>query len=340
MIRLNLVKAARMKSFYPSGIGPRNIALYYDMKFDFQASFLSARTGIETLLSMIMTNSNSTSTTQLNYTTSNYDIMLFKLDQTFDFVTYFKDRITNYKPYFEMKACINSVAQKMYGTSIYKFWMMYIVWYNSPYIYNDDLYWNYTSPFSSITLYDTQGIKIYPNCTDNPITFYSTLLNPQIVDTVNNRKDLFTPDLEFNGTDIIFTMPFYINATSGEISNSTMDERIEKYYNPIKMVFNFVDPVNQLFLADGVKFGNYTSNNYFTSTSIHLTDFQLNYIENDEVGDVLPRLYFLQYPNLFGNVVSFILILAQLSQKLWLLSVFNKFGFLYSNPDYLPVSSK
>ena len=73
------------------------------------------------------------------------------------------------------------------------------------------------------------------------------MTNPAIVNGLNTRKNLFDPTTRYDKDDIIFKYPVYVDIL-GNVSNTTLSQRIENYFNPIELSCDY--------LIEDVKYGN------------------------------------------------------------------------------------
>ena len=124
------------------------------------------------------------------------------------------------------------------GNPSYRVFLTAIMWKVSPYMSENELYWNTTSPVISFKFLDyDNGEKIYlSNCgdTDNQIQLYFPHSSYRFVDRINRQRDYLSPEKQYDLDDDIFCDPVYINK-SGAVFNFTPEERINMYF----LGFNF-----------------------------------------------------------------------------------------------------
>ena len=239
-----------------------------------------------------------------NYNSENLNVDLIKVTNGFEIDSYLKNKKeSSYKPYFQIGNCLNDVKKSSSGNLNIQF----ITWYHSPYYYDPNFIWNYTSHYLTIKIYNDEEYAEIPinGCSgNNQIEFYLILDNPILTKIINENKKHFYKENIFTSDDPIFTEPKYINS-KGKVENSTREERIEKYYFDYLMKFDTFDAKTLNYSTEGLSYETITENNYFKCTSNHLSEFILNYIYNPYPTKIDGRLFFLKHGKLYSNSQNF-----------------------------------
>ena len=138
----------------------------------------------------------------------------------------------------DFQRCLETTMIQSQGNPSYRVFLTAIIWKVSPYMSEQELYWNTSSPVITFKFLDyDNGEKIYlSNCgdTDNQIQLYFPQNTYRYVERINRQRDYLSPENQFDLNDDIFCDPVYINK-SGAVFNSTPEERINTYF----LGFNF-----------------------------------------------------------------------------------------------------
>ena len=230
-----------------------------------------------------------------NYKSDNVNIDLFRMTSSYNLETALETtKKGRYEPFISVENCASVLFEKNKIINL-----QYITWYHSPYYYDSDLYWNYTSHHLTVKMYTTDLDQIsVTECKDKKIMFYFSVYNPDLVDVINDNKFHFIKENVYNTNDSIFTEPKYIES-SGKINNLTREERIEKYYFEYQLILNSLDAKTMSYTTTGMQYENITLDNYLAASSTHLSEFILNYIYNEFPNKIDGRLYFIKHLNLF-----------------------------------------
>ena len=278
----------------------RNSELSYGQQSLVDSNAIELKRMLEYLSSLCFPNSVNN---YWNYKSDDLNIDLIIVSGSFDIDSFLQEKKENiYYPYFKIGNCLNDVKKSTSGNLNVQF----ITWFNSPYYYNPDLYWNYTSHYISIKIYNDELSEVPINsCSDNNnIEFYFSLYNPIMVDIIQPNKIHFTKEYLFTSDDPIFTEPKYIDK-NGKIDFSSRQERIDKYYFEYILEFNTLNAKTLSFNSDGLKYEDITDNYFFKCTSNHLSEFMLNYLYNPYPTKEDGRLFFLKHAKLYGNSENF-----------------------------------
>ena len=237
-----------------------------------------------------------------NYTSDNIQVELFKInkngntniDELMKSLKYGK-----HEPYFQFNDCLET-AKSIDGSQYLN--IQYITWIYSPWYHHNTLNYNYTSNYVEIKLYsdDIKEIEL-KECKDKSnITFYLNLINPDLIDIINNNKFHFKEGNLFKSNDRIFTEPKYI-LSDGSISNMTVEERRDKYYFEYLLIYKNYESRNRELITKNVEYNNLEDNLYFRCSSTHLSEFLLTYEYNPKPNKLLGRFYFLKHYKLYLN---------------------------------------
>ena len=204
-----------------------------------------------------------------------------------------------HEPFFQFNDCLETVKSLDGSQNIN---IQYITWFYSPWYHHSTLNYNYTSNYIEVKLYsdDLKELEL-KECKDNSnITFYLTLINPELIDIINNNKFHFKEGNLFKSNDRIFTEPKYI-LSDGSLSSMTLEERRNKYYFEYLLVYKNYDKNNRDLITSNVKYENLEDDSYFRCSSKHLSEFLLTYEYNPKPDKLLGRFYFLNHYKLYFN---------------------------------------
>ena len=229
---------------------------------------------------------------------------LIQVKNNFDIDSYLKNKKEKeHLPYFQIGNCLNDIKKSTSETINIQF----VTWLNPPYYWNSNLYWNYTSHYIEIKLYNNELKEItnINQCSkDNNIEFYFTLNNPDIVEMLNENRWHFYKENMFSSEHEMFTYPKFIDK-KGNIDDTTREERINKYYFEYILEFDYLDKSNLSYNKDGLSYENITDNYYLKCSSNHLSEFMLNYVFNPYPSYEKGRLYFLSNINIYKNILNY-----------------------------------
>ena len=345
--KFNIIKAQTIKAKFPGGAGPRNIDINYVQKYNFKEALTMFRKSLMNLIQRIIIY-HTINEVKYDFQLKDeyifkglyYKFIIKKIDHNFDFEDYFVNKLKfqkTYEPFFNSKNCFKRVSKRVFYTENYDFWMVYIIWKAPPFIFEETLYKNYTSPAVTLKLFLPNGDEIRVDGCDkqDEIIFYNPLNNPVIIDTVNAKRKLLIKENFIPYNSNYFTDPIYIDDNTGKVySNLTRDMRIELNYTEFYMVYNYFDINEETNLLSNIgnsksisedinenSYGAYYNNftydygylYYFVSNSSHLTDFILNYKLQKPPADQSSRFYFINryvlfkyLPNYYSNYGLFI----------------------------------
>ena len=207
---------------------------------------------------------------ELRFINKNINVYVALINENFEFDTYFDDEKKLYEPYINFQQCLEKTMIQSQGNPSYRVYLSAIVWKVTPFMSDEKLYFNTTSPVISFKFldYDT-GEKIYlSDCgtADNQIQLYFPVNNYNLVDRIKEKKEFLSPENQYGLDDDIFCDPVYINA-SGAVFNSTPEERRQKYF----VGFNFSceyykvpaeDQTNIKLTKETLDYHKYTKENY------------------------------------------------------------------------------
>ena len=211
----------------------RNVTLTKGQPETIQNYFNKIKVSLQSLLDFYALNKK-----EVRFINRNINVYVSEINENFDPEVYFEKEKKLYEPYLDFKRCLESMMIKSQGTPSYRVFLTAIVWKVSPFMSEEELYWNTSSPIISFKLVDyDNGEKIYlSNCgkTEDQIQLYFPMDNYRLVERINRQRQYLSPENQFDMNDDIFCDPVYINK-SGAVFNSTPEERINQYF----LGFNF-----------------------------------------------------------------------------------------------------
>ena len=295
---INDYKIINMKN----GIGSkRNSELTQNQEKIVSVNSESVKSMFEYLTSLCFLNINNN---KWNFKSENAYVDLIQINNNFDIDSYLKNKKEKeYLPYFQIGNCLNDIKKSTSETINIQF----VTWLNSPYYWNTNLYWNYTSHYIEIKLYDDQlkEIKNINQCSnENNIEFYFTLNNPNMAEILNENIWHFYKENMFSSEHQMFTYPKFIDE-KGNIDDTTREDRINKYYFEYILEFDYLNKTNLSYNSDGLSYDNITDNYYLKCSSNHLSEFMLNYVFNPYPSFEKGRLFFLSNINIYKNFMNY-----------------------------------
>jgi len=235
----------------------------------FKKYFEGIRTQTATTTNFMATKLNSTSKL-VNFTSSNMQVMIVQVNNTFNFTDFFKYNIQNYYPYVNMQDCITYIMTKVYKKTKYSVIMSYINWISSPLIYNNSLYQSNTSPEFDLKLFDIdtkEEIQI-TDCSKYPIQLFNPITNQNLPPALNKYKTQLDPTKRILYTDPMFNSRVY-TYPNGTISNSTVEERRNDNFFMMNFTCDHLTDKNGIYsyTSDGCTYVNFTSNYFLCECS-------------------------------------------------------------------------
>ena len=216
---------------------------------------------------------------ELRFINNNINVYVSFINENFAFDTYFDIEKKLYEPYMDFRQCLEKIMIKSKGTPSYRVFLNAIVWKVSPFMSEQELYWDTTSPIISFKFVDyDKGEKIYlSSCgsTENHIQLYFPVKTYRYVERINRQRDYLSPENQYDLDDDIFCDPVYINA-SGAVFNSTPEERRNQYF----LGFNFSckyykvaeeDKTDISLTTETLDYHKYTKENYVQCLANKLT---------------------------------------------------------------------
>ena len=243
----------------------RNATLTKGQPETVQNYFNKIKISLQSLMDFYATNKK-----ELRFINRNINVYVSLINENFAFDTFFDIEKKLYEPYMDFRQCLERTMIQSQGNPSYRVYLTAIIWKVSPYMSEQELYWNTTSPVITFKFLDyDKNEKIYlSNCgdTDNQIQLYFPHNTYRFVEKINKQRAYLSPENQFDMNDDIFCDPVYINK-SGAVFNTTPEERINTYW----LGFNFsckyykVSPEDQtnIFLTnETLDFHKYTKENY------------------------------------------------------------------------------
>ena len=285
----------------------RNSSLTGSQEATFNNTFKKIQNGLFDLITFYSQNSQNFST-PVTYDTNNINILLYGINETFRFSTISSIYKPLYYPYFEMDDCLSFIMKNKYSRTSYKIWMNYNIWKTVPYLYSKELYENITSPMIDINFIDpiTGSQFIFDNCMSYPISHYFPVNNMYLVPFINYKRSMLDPSTQYNVNSSIFNMPIYI-APSGQVTNDTVNQRIDKYFINYNFTCKFFNISTNKFDDLGMSYYNF-SLNYYNCKSSHLTSFIVDFFQILPIFQIYGRFYYVPHYELFfysGNYSNY-----------------------------------
>ena len=228
------------------------------------------------------------------------DLLKFEKNDNIDideFIKLFK--LKSHEPYFQFGDCLNIIKKNDDNKNIN---IQFITWVYSPWYHHRYLNYNHTSNYIEIKIYsdDLKELKINKCNEGTNIDFYLNLINPVLVDIINNNSNFFKEGNFYETNNPIFTEPKYI-LEDGSISNMSLEYRRKKYYFEYFLVFKTLDEINRILINTDVEYKNLENNSYFKCISNHLSEFLLTYEYNKPPYKLAHKFYFLNHYKLYLN---------------------------------------
>ena len=239
---------------------------------------------------------------EITFVNKNLNVYIALLNENFSFKTFFSLEQQLYESYFDVSNCLSNVMKSTTSTSSYKIFMTAIVWKVSPFMYQELLYNNNTSPVVSIEFIDYKTLKrVYlTDCgLGNEIEIYFPVVSYLMTPRINDKRDYVSPENQFESTSDIFNDPVYIDS-KGQVFNSTPQERIDQYFVPFNLSCKYYDSSLNQFQTDGVDYSLFTDDNYIQCKSLHLTDFVIEHYDIHGEFHINSRFFYLKHYMLFA----------------------------------------
>jgi len=212
---------------------------------------------------------------EVRFINKNINVYVSLIDENFAYQTFFNQEKKLYEPYMDFQRCLEKTMIQSQGNPSFRVYLSSIVWKVNPYMSKEDLYWNTSSSVITFKFldYDT-GEKIYlSNCggTDDQIQLYFPVINYNLVDRINEKREFVSPENQFDLNDDIFCDPVYINK-SGAVFNSTPEERRNKYFLGFNFSCNYYNAKSEdkskiNLNKDTLDYHKYTKENYIQCLS-------------------------------------------------------------------------
>ena len=275
----------------------RNGQLNYLQTDEIKANAMTLKKLLEYLTSLCFNDLND-SNYQWNYKSENLNVDLIRMESSLNLTKILEnEKKSTYEPYISIENCQSGLYGKSKTLNV-----QYITWYNSPYYYDSELYWNYTSHHITIKLYNEKIETVSSDECSDKFKFYLSVYNPTFVDVIKNNKFHFINMYDSN--DKIFTEPKFIES-NGKINNLTREERINLYYFEYLLEFNSIDGKTMNYTTSGLSYENITSDNYIIGASTHLSEFIMNYKYNPYPDKVDGKFYFLKHASIYFNLTNY-----------------------------------
>ena len=211
----------------------------------------------------------------VRFINKNINVYVSLIDENFAFNSFFELEKKLYEPYFDFQRCLEKTMIQSIGNPSYRLYLTSIIWKVSPYMSDEELYRNTTSPVVSFNFldYDT-GEKIYlSDCgnKESQVQIYFPINNYNLVEKINEKKDYLSPEDQYALNDGIFCDPVYINK-SGAVFNISLEERRNKFFLGFNFsckyyLINSEDQNNIILTTETLDYNDYTNENYIQCLS-------------------------------------------------------------------------
>ena len=249
---------------------------------------------------------------EFRFINKNINAYVIFVNEEFSFDNYFNIEKKIYEPYIDFKNCIEKNLNLNIKDPSYRLYISIIVWKISPYMYNEELYWDTLTPAISFKFINFEtGDKIYLiNCQkdDNEMKLYFPVNNYHLVNIINEKRELLSPENQFDLNAGMFADPIYINK-SGAVINTTPQERREKYFLGFnfscKYYFSSIEDRNNIQLSTAyLDYNKYTKDNYIQclltrSMEESYNEFIVDFYSISSNFHINSRLFYIKHYELF-----------------------------------------
>ena len=313
---MNMVNSFKLKNFFEESNSEiynkeelRNKTLNEKQINIMKDYFKKIKNGLERLVYFYVKEKN-----ELIYKSRNLNIYISKINQNFNFEEYFKDDINKYQPYFDLSDCLKHSLMSNYNAIFTA-----IIYKITPYMTNEEYYWNSNSPLITIKLFDFDSIKkIYINdCgKGTEAKFYFPISLYSIVDLINSKKNNLSPENQLSTKDDVFINLVYIDS-KGKVYNTSLDERRNELFVPFNFSCKFYQIENEgknISLSNlTLDYHKYTNNNYILCYAnkflqSEYSEFIVEFYTFDSNFHLNSKFFYLKYfqlitygPNYKGN---------------------------------------
>ena len=243
---------------------------------------------------------------ELKYTNRDFNIYIAIVINNFDFDGYFKEEKSKYEPYISASLCLNQILN---GESLTI--MIGINYKISPYLSNYYLFWDNSSPIITIKFLDINTKKkIYLQNCNSYLKFYFPVSQYQIVNRLNEKKHLLSPENQNSETSSILVDPVYIDK-KGKVYKSSLEERRNKNYLPFNFSCNEIfentnDNTKNISQFPSLDYIKYTDDNYIICASSNLlsedyNEFVVQYFDLYSKLHTSSRFFYLKRYELYFN---------------------------------------
>ena len=98
----------------------------------------------------------------VRFINKNINVYVSLINEYFSYDNFFDIEKKLYEPYFNFKRCLENTMIQSQGSTLSRVYLSSIIWKVSPYMSDENLYWNTTSPVVTFKFIDyDSGEKIY-----------------------------------------------------------------------------------------------------------------------------------------------------------------------------------
>ena len=249
---------------------------------------------------------------EVRFINRNINVYISLIDENFAFDSYYTIEKKLYEPYMNFQRCLERTMIQIQQNPSYRVYLSSIVWKVSPYMSNEKFYMNTSSPVFTFKFLDYYtGEKLYlSNCgsAENQIEIYFPMNNFDLVDKINEKRAILSPENQYDLKDDIFCDPVYINK-SGAVFDIPVEERRQKYFTGFNFSCNYFDinteDKNKISLnKDTLDYHKYTKENYIQCLTNKLmqesySEFVVDYYNIPYKFNLNSRYFYLKHYQLF-----------------------------------------
>ena len=249
---------------------------------------------------------------EVRFINRNINVYISLIDENFAFDSYYTIEKKLYEPYMNFQRCLERTMIQIQQNPSYRVYLSSIVWKVSPYMSNEKFYMNTSSPVFTFKFMDYYtGEKLYlSNCgsAENQIEIYFPMNNFDLVDKINEKRAILSPENQYDLKDDIFCDPVYINK-SGAVFDIPVEERRQKYFTGFNFSCNYFDinteDKNKISLnKDTLDYHKYTKENYIQCLTNKLmqesySEFVVDYYNIPYKFNLNSRYFYLKHYQLF-----------------------------------------
>ena len=246
---------------------------------------------------------------RFTYEKKNFYFAVIPLTPTFDDVSFFAERKSNYRANINFMKCLNYIEVQKLSNPFYQRYLIYTEYYFFPHGYNNSFLVQNIAPLVDIIFYDIETgkeVTIQDCFGENALVLNLPFTNSPYLSEFNRQKNLYDPNQYYSPDDPIFRDRIYITP-EGIVTDDTVEQRILKYNRIFNISPSYYNELNSQFRLDGIEYKNFTNDtNFMVFTSSHLCKFTAFIIPNNATFTDSGRFYYLFRTQIFKYGPNFI----------------------------------